>query len=358
MAGQIKKDAAQQIVDTVHDVCGKNINFIDDTGIIIASTDEKRVNTFHEIGKEVVRTGQTMNVMDDKEYDGARRGVNCPISYKGKAIAAIGISGDPEEVRKYAYLAQKISLLLLRERDMDIQERNRNDRMNYILRSLIHGEEMPPGYLEKFLEDYGRSAGKRFCTVVLRVVSEENPDNLYGMEKKIYQVFEQFRSGLYMFDYPNEYVILLSEKELQRKWPVFEKLSAECGKILKIAAGSVERLREQDESYRNAKMVLQSLSGDRTRAMYEELDLELLLGSVPEHVKESYRKKTIDILNEEDREVLCVYFEENLSLIRSAGRLNIHKNTLQYRLDRIYSKCGYNPRVFEDSVILYNALKL
>lgn len=35
----INRKTAQQIVDTVKDVCGQNINFINERGYIIASTD-------------------------------------------------------------------------------------------------------------------------------------------------------------------------------------------------------------------------------------------------------------------------------------------------------------------------------
>ena len=52
MDNPIDKKLAQQIVATVKDVCGQNVNFIDHTGIIYASTDEKRIGSFHEIGKQ------------------------------------------------------------------------------------------------------------------------------------------------------------------------------------------------------------------------------------------------------------------------------------------------------------------
>ena len=50
----IDRETAQYIVDTVKSVCGKDINYIDARGIIIASTDHSRVDSFHEIGYQVV----------------------------------------------------------------------------------------------------------------------------------------------------------------------------------------------------------------------------------------------------------------------------------------------------------------
>ena len=52
----INSTIAQQIVDTVKDVCQQNINFIDASGMIIASTDPQRINTFHEIGYRAAAT--------------------------------------------------------------------------------------------------------------------------------------------------------------------------------------------------------------------------------------------------------------------------------------------------------------
>ena len=62
MAQYISKRVARQIVETVRDVCDHNISFIDTKGIIFASTDDARVGNFHEIGRQVVQTGQTIEV--------------------------------------------------------------------------------------------------------------------------------------------------------------------------------------------------------------------------------------------------------------------------------------------------------
>ena len=55
MITQIGKQLATQIVDTVHDVCGHDINFINKNGIIYASTNTSRIGSFHEIGKKCCR---------------------------------------------------------------------------------------------------------------------------------------------------------------------------------------------------------------------------------------------------------------------------------------------------------------
>ena len=60
MTPYITRALAQQIVDTVRDLCGQNVNFIDCSGTIFASTDESRIGTFHEIGREAAASGSVI----------------------------------------------------------------------------------------------------------------------------------------------------------------------------------------------------------------------------------------------------------------------------------------------------------
>ena len=67
---QIKIDhsLAMQIVNTVKDVCGQDINFIDQSGIIFASTNSKRIGTFHEVGQKAAANGNTIEVSSDNSF--------------------------------------------------------------------------------------------------------------------------------------------------------------------------------------------------------------------------------------------------------------------------------------------------
>lgn len=133
----IDRETAQYIVDTVKSVCGKDINYIDARGIIIASTDHSRVDSFHEIGYQVVTQGDTKEVSGDESFLGVQKGVNLPVFYHGKVIAAVGISGELEEARKYAALAQKITTILLREREVEARGSQKRSKISYMLRMLL-----------------------------------------------------------------------------------------------------------------------------------------------------------------------------------------------------------------------------
>ena len=85
---------------------------------------------------------------------------------------------------------------------------------------------------------------------------------------------------------------------------------------------------------------------------------EILLGAVPEEAKARFLERTAGRLQEKDRAILRAYFGAGMRLKQASEALYLHKNTLQYQLDRIHRETGYNPREFADAVILYLALKL
>ena len=358
MVVNIKQEIAQQIVEAVKDVCLHDINFIDAKGKIFASTNPRRIGEFHEVGRQVILSGKTIEVEEDGSFLGTQKGVNIPFAYKGHVSAVIGISGEPAEVRKYAYLAQKITTLLLREHELDQQEHYQKTQLNQVIRSLIYMEDVNLDYLTDFLKEFNATPNKEYQTIIVKLNSRYHPSNLSLIEKYIYCAFEQTESKLYTFNYSNEYILLLETEKVERYLSVFQNLAGKNAPLLKIGIGSAQPLVKQYKSYRAAQVALQSLMGEELLAIYDSLDLEILLGSISEDVKTMFLKQTIQVLSEKERELLKTYFACNMSLKRTSEQLYLHKNTLQYQLDRIWSESGYNPRKFKEAVVLYMGLKL
>ena len=75
-------------------------------------------------------------------------------------------------------------------------------------------------------------------------------------------------------------------------------------------------------------------------------------------VQKLLREKTADKLDPADIRCLDAYFSCNLSVNAASEKLFIHKNTLQYHLDRVYRLTGYNPRRFRDAMVLWTGLSL
>ena len=83
-----------------------------------------------------------------------------------------------------------------------------------------------------------------------------------------------------------------------------------------------------------------------------------MLGNISADTKRHYLEKTIAKLSEKELELLETYFSHDMSLKDTCEELYLHKNTLQYKLDKIHKTTGYNPRNFKNAAVLYIGLKL
>jgi carbohydrate diacid regulator len=358
MAVSIDKQTAQKVVDTVKDVCGYDINFINSDGTIFASTNSARIGDFHEIGKQVIDTASTIEVNSNDSFWGTQKGVNIPFIYHKQVCAVIGISGEPDEVRKYAYLAQKITSLILREHELDYLNYGKKNELNYIIRSLVGNEAINHDYFIDFIENYNLSIKCDYCTILVKINARYNPANLSMLEQSVIQAFEQTENPLYTFQYPNDYIMIMASSDFKKWEYVFRILADKYKEILKIGVGNSCSLDKQHLSYESALLAINSLSGNNNIAYFDNLDLDILLGAIPQNAKERYLMKTISSLSDDEKNLLKIYFDNDMSLKETCEALFIHKNTLQYKLDKIANKCGYNPRVFKDASILYLALKM
>ncbi|MBQ1362525.1 MAG: helix-turn-helix domain-containing protein [Oscillospiraceae bacterium] len=354
---KVHKRVAEEIVQAVKDVCGHDINFIDPSGRIFASTNPERVGQYHEAGRQAAKTGETMEVRRAEDYFGAQPGVNIPLSHDGEPVAVIGITGEPEEVRKYAVLAQKVTALILREHELERQRSTERAQMDHVVRALALGEHLNYDYYRDFMERHGADLDGMRTAVILRTHSGD--ENLTRVKSEITRIIRRQEITLYTFCYPHEFILL---PEPEQVGPLLEALAAveqAFPGAVRTAVGSRERLSRQSRSYEAARIALRAMAPGQCVAKFEDLDLEILLGSISAEARERFRERTgTAALTEKDQSLLRSYFAADRSLKQTCETLYLHKNTLQYQLNRIHRETGYNPRTFADAVVLYLALKL
>ncbi|WP_251391827.1 CdaR family transcriptional regulator [Mediterraneibacter agrestimuris] len=358
MANKIEEDFAFQVVTTVKDVCGQDINFINQSGIIFASTVPERIGTFHEIGYKAALAGNTIEVTADDSFYGTQRGVNLPVYYHHEFLAVIGITGDPDIVRKYAHLAERITHLLIREREFNMDSRNQSEKKHFVIDSLIKKADFNMGYLNSCLTELNISIKEKKRVIFIKVQREKDTTNLSIIEQKIIQTFRLLSITLFTFYYPNIYVAVIEEQIFKEKSHILEQF-AHVNKELQICAGKISSIYQLADSYASALIAEKAIfNADNNFIIFDNLTLEIFISNLKEEEKNEFLSKTILSLLPEEQELIRVYFDENMSLINTGDRLFLHKNTLQYKLNHIYKKCGLNPRRFKDAVLLYLALQL
>ena len=213
MITHISHTLAQQIVNTIKDVCSYDINFINSSGTIIASTNSARIGAFHEIGRKAAVTGTTIEVAESDNFTGTRQGINMPLYHEDRLLAVIGITGSPEKVRKYAFLAQRITSLLIREQELGQYSRHQADKKQFVISSLLHGDTQNPEYLLKCLREFqiDPDTPKRLILIhTYPAASGQNyTDSVSGSVLSEHQIQNFFKTAgitLYTFRYPGDYL--------------------------------------------------------------------------------------------------------------------------------------------------------
>jgi len=90
-------------------------------------------------------------------------------------------------------------------------------------------------------------------------------------------------------------------------------------------------------------------------AASEELILLALVDSISDEMKNSYISKTAPYykqLSPELKLTLSIFFDQNLSMSKTAKKLFIHRNTLTYRIGKIQQITGLDIRKINEALIL------
>ena len=109
--GRMDAEFAQSLVDIVAAELNKNVNILDDQGVIIASFSKERIGQVHESGARMLGAGVVKEFYVTKEEEcylkGIRQGYNVPIMFENRCIGVIGITGDQKTAGPYARLAAR-----------------------------------------------------------------------------------------------------------------------------------------------------------------------------------------------------------------------------------------------------------
>ena len=89
---------------------------------------------------------------------------------------------------------------------------------------------------------------------------------------------------------------------------------------------------------------------------YEQLGIGRLIYQLPAplckmFINEVLHGLSMDQFDEETLTTVNKFFENNLNVSETSRQLNIHRNTLVYRLDKLQKMTGLDLRNFDDAII-------
>lgn len=357
----ISVNLATNILNKMKEIIHQDLNYIDKSGIIIASTAPDRTGTFHAAGLKSIKEKTPIIINSDDEFHGSRKGINMPIYFNDTIVGAIGISGDKNEVEKYGEIIKMMTEILIKEawiKDSDIRAKEIN-------RTFI--ERIVLGY------DYDFFPTTDFTFPYAVVVGKLNKNNSFLVNDKIYDILKNSlshnKNNIYTIS-RNEIIILyhfykdenISKTIFQLQEKLLEKTKLDFRFGIGTKAFEYSSLKE---SYKAAKEILNFMikfSIKKSVSEYEKMDLEFIFLNLKKSDIENFTNRILKNFTPKEIEEFSLlmnsYEENNGSIFHTSEALFMHKNTLQYKLNKIKQLSGYDPRHLKDFIVLSLAFKL
>ncbi|MBS4192447.1 helix-turn-helix domain-containing protein [Bacillus sp. FJAT-49705] len=129
-----------------------------------------------------------------------------------------------------------------------------------------------------------------------------------------------------------------------------------CGKVQALSIESPILFKEEKHFFENA---IQLMPSDRVYT-FEKCFPYLLSAQLPKNMQEWMSSQLLQIIADEPELLTAVkrFLENNSNATLTAKQLYVHRNTLQYRLDKFMQKTGINLKDFNSSITVYLACLL
>jgi carbohydrate diacid regulator len=362
----LNKQLAQEIVDRTMGIIGRNINVMDNRGVIIGSGDHNRIDDVHEGAVIVIESGSGFEISktEAEKLQGVKAGINLPITFDGNIAGVIGITGAPDEIRSYGELVRMAAELSLQQAVL-INEIQWDDRLKEELVSqIIHYEgKLDPLFLERS-QRLGIDLDLPRAAIVILT-----PDR-----KKLFSYFKNRLKKEDLLLMQHDRIVIL------KKLNATGKNALTSNYLLKTAEGWVNGIRKTlnmevkigigqyheglsglAKSYQQAANTLKAgveLASENQIFIYKDYYLPVFLMTAVESGLTEGLPPYYNVLFQKDpkgelSETLKAIITTNGDMNGAAQKLYIHRNTLRYRLDKITEITGKDPRKMTDLLHLY-----
>jgi carbohydrate diacid regulator len=380
---------AQIICETTWKIIGYEVIITDPKAVIIGSSNPERIGTIHQPSIEAMKLKQEIftDEIEATNWPGVKPGVTLPISLGGEVVGSIAIAGNHKEVAKYGHLVQKHAEIFLHEQVLTesslARERALSDLVS-LLASFRPSEDDPSVILVRGKE-LGFNLNKpRICLAI-----ELNNPNTGETGEMV--TFNTVRNTILPilrneFNDPEDIVAHIGEvrfsvikslpsrivedpKTMQDKFiEAYQALQRNLDKYsykVYVGIGNLAKgVEALHESYKNSWKAI-NIASDKALGIYSigSYRIEELLSTVNKSDAKSFVSQTLGDLEKlsdwnEIRRTFMAWIENPFNPRIVSKKLNIHRNTLNYRLDKIKKTSHLNPRNFKDAFCLFLAITM
>lgn len=351
----LSTSVARDIVRKISRNLDYNINLMDNNATIIASTDEKRIGEYHQGASFVIDNKDIVEINPRTMLNNVREGINLPIELNGYIAGVIGITGKIEEVRKYGLIIKEMTEILLMN-SLYVEDTILEMKRKYMIVEDLLNIKQTIVLSESEKERINRVFEASYCTIILKLkvdVSSPNQITIY------YYLKQYFPDDQLISSISEQQIILIANEKIYKL--LLNALKNMPGiECYNVGVGHV--VNNKDEIRESFKLAMflsnqpgefyspQNISDQYLIETSDNTATKLLINKVFNQLDSQEIDNIIELVN--------MYVKYNGRINELSEALYIHKNTLQYRLNKIHKRTGYNPRSLEDIYYLVLAGKL
>lgn len=371
---------AQDIVARTMQIIDSNVNVMDARGRIIGSGDRERIGEMHEGALLALSQARVVDIDEGvaRHLHGVRPGINLPMRIDGEIVGVIGLTGEPETLRHYGELVCMTAEMMLEQaRLLHMLAQDSRLREELVL-NLIRSDTLSPALVE-WAQRLRIDLNQPRVVAVVEVDSGQlGVDSAMSELQQLQTLLTTpERDNLIAIVSLTEMVVLkpaynahgrYDADDHRKRVELLQSRMKESGHLrMRIALGnfftgpgSIAR------SYRTAHTTMvvgKQRMPEQRSYFYQDLMLPVLLDSLRGGWQANELSLPLAKLKSMDnngllRRTLISWFSNNVQPSATAKALYIHRNTLEYRLNRISELTGLNLSNFDDRLLLYVALQL
>lgn len=378
----IEPEMARRFIEQVTQYTEYNINIMDESGVIIASRDPKRVGTYHEVADRIIHGTQDMIVItDEKMFPGVLPGINMAIIHEGRREGVVGVTGDPDKIHDVALITRMAMEAMLKYEKQQEQIRLRRSRKEHFISLLTQSEFASAteirGIAGQLEYDESRVRVPILCRIYREASDPPEPEQVleamrrsrghwvqdfsYVMDETHLLVFKTVKvdGRRNMVDYREEIEDYLED--------VLKWLKSRDVRAVFYVGTLQNSFSQYFYAYRHCKWLESHMRHPGDIVFFTDYVKEYFRTLTPRQelhrIFNVYDSETPDEKKQQFVEMIKALEETNYNLSEAAGKLYIHKNTLVYRYNRMKDYLGVDPllnmegREFLGLLLMYLAQK-
>lgn len=373
---------AQQIVERTMQVMPFKVNLIDGQGVILASGNPARVGSLHPGAQQALARGASVEIdaQAARLLPGAQPGINLPLTVRGEICGVVGLTGEPAAVRQFGELVRVMAEMMLEQAQLVSELQHEKRYREQFVAQLIARSGVSDAAMQAWAARLALDLQVPRAILVLQVEhgGEQLEQVLCQLQQAQAALALRWPALLTAVVSPGELAMLdafpatgspqvraaLARQRLQELHQVARQaLTSPSTLAMGVALPGLDGASASYQSARQTARVGRARDAAQPLHSYLELSLPVLLSGLQDGWQAGQLRQTLAPLQARDHSgvllrTLAAWFRHHSHPTATARALHIHRNTLEYRLQKIAGLTGLNLDETDDRLLLYVALQL